>query len=400
MRVLRCCCTVLVLGLIACGPAMGQDGGRVVVHASSSSLTSGTADGLSRDRVKGMTEALGFDEVQSSVALDMYRDLADAKQAAADSLRHDIQRLQQEADGQDMMSMMTKIKEATGNHQERVRVLELTFMSDLRALMTPEQEENWPKAERLHRRGKHLRTLLRAPARVDLEELVRTEFAQTAGNADVIDMLDRWSVQVDGHLVERERKASAIGINPDFRGGIFFGGGEDPYKELREIDGRIAQLGEQTIRMMSGIFGDDAFHSAWLRLAYPRVYRPLDAERRLEAALGLEDLSPSQREQLEAMAAQHARDASAARARWVEAEKEREANDPLPPGVMVLVDGQEHAGSAPARLAVRDLGVRLEQRLSQILTAEQMELLPKAEPESDAVQFTPAGSSRTIRIGG
>lgn len=378
-------------------PAHAQQTGRVTIQASASSPVSGGSGSLSRERVERMAQAMQFDDVQSGVAMDLYRDLADARQVAAEAMRRDLEKARETMDDGDFNSMLAKIQGVTGRHQEQVEALESAFLEDLQALLSEEQADLWPKAQRVYRRGKHLGQALRSAARVDLDDLVRTDFADAYQRADVADVLDRWAVQVDGYLVERARKSDAIG-GTDFRGGIFIMDGEDPFKELREIDARIASAGEQTVRTLMGVLGDDLVHDAWVRKAFARVYRPLDAERRLDAALALEGLRSEQREQLEAAATQHGRDAKAARDRWVEAEKEREANDRLPAGVVMVIEGQESSPSDLARKAVRELGDRLEGRLAAILTAEQLSALPEAEPEAEPMPGAVGG--RSIRIGG
>lgn len=386
------------LSLALAMPAVAQEGGQVVMRSSMSSISTGASGGLTRDRVGRMAELLGYDDVQSEIAMDLFRELAQARQESSDAMRQEISSAREDAQSGDLSAMMTKIQDATAKHQQRVQTLESTFLEDLQALLLPDQADQWPKAERLYRRGKHLGSLLRSAARVDLDELVQDEFPQASQEAEVADVLERWSVRVDAHLIDRERKAASIG-GPDFRGGVVVvGGDEDAYKELREIDARIASTTEQSVRTLMGVLQDDSVHTHWIRKAFPRVYRPLDAERRLDAALALEDLSTEQREQLDAAASQHRRDAGSARDRWVEAEKEREANDWMPAGIVMVIDGQEPTPSDRARQALADVGNRLEERLAAILTAEQLAELPQAEPQTESRLIAPGG--RTIRIGG
>jgi hypothetical protein len=361
----------------------------------------GASRALSRETVDQMTQLLELDEVQREVALDLFKDVTSTRQELSDALRAEVERARESASGDDMSAMFSRIKEATAAFQSASATLEETYMQDLRALLTPAQEEAWPKAERLRRRTQHQPGLTRSLARVDLDALVRERFESAYGDPEVADVLDRWSVQVDTMLVERARKAEDIGGGPGFQGGVFIIDGEDPYAPLRAIDGRVASATEQAVRTLGGVLEHDGVEQAWVRSAFARVFRQTDAERRLETALALESLTSDQTEQLKAAGEQHAREVGPARDRWVAAEKEREEDDTMPPGVMVIIEGQDPTPSEAARNAVEELDQRLEARLASILTAEQLAELPEHAEPAEAMQFGPAGEGRaTIRIGG
>lgn len=391
------------LGLAIGSPAMGQQVESVMVTSSASPGGPGAGQTLSRDTVERIGDVLGFDDLQLEVAQELFKDVVDRRQALGDAMREGIEKARELADEGDFSAMFARIKEITGGHQEAVDALEATYLQDVKAMLTPEQEEAWPKVERLHRRGKHMGSLTRSQARVDLDHLVRTEFASAYAQADVADVLERWAVQVDGLLVERARKAEDIGGGAGFEGGVFMIGGDedDPYEPLRAIDARVVSASEQAVRTLEGVLEDDSIQLAWVRKAFARVYRKTDGERRLEAANALEGLTSDQQEQLQAVTEQHGRDAAAARDRWVAAEKQREADNTLPPGVIVRIDGQEPTPSDEARKAVEELDQRLEDRLASILSDEQLAQLPEASSMDDEFRFAPSGgASRTIRIGG
>ena len=388
------------LGALASAEACGQYSERVVVATSSSPAGPGSGRALSRERVERMAEAVGMDDLQLEIAQEMLKEVMDKRQSLADTLRQQVEDAREFAESGEIEKMMSAMKEANGAYQDAVESLETTYLEDMRALLLPEQEEAWPKAERIYRRGKMLGSLMRSQARVDVEELVRSEFAEAYERPDVGEVLDGWAVQVDGLLVERARKSEDLSGGSDFRGGVFILDGEDTFKPLREIDARIVSAGERAMRTLSAVLEDDGVEDAWIRQAFARVYRQTDGERRLEAALALESLTEDQRGQLDAAASQHERDASAARDRWVQAEKEREADSTLPPGVTVTISGGEPSPSDLARDAVKELDDRLQAKLDAILTPEQLAALPESSPERPEAPVPVAPGSRSIRIGG
>lgn len=400
--------TTLVLAAVGLGvamgsPALGQQVESVMVTSSASPAGPGGGRALSRDRVERIGEVLELDELQLEVALDLFKEVADKRQALGDAMRQSIENARDLADEGDISTMLTRIQEVTDGYQAAVHSLESTYLQDVRAMLTTDQEAVWPKVERLHRRGQHMGSLTRSQARVDLHELVRTEFETVYGRQDVAEVLDHWAIQVDGLLVERAKKAEDIGGVGGFGGSVFImnGGDDDPYEDLRAIDARIVSASEQAVRNLGGALEDDSVEQKWLRKSFARVYRQTDGERRLDAANGLESLTTDQKEQLQAVTEQHGRDVETARNRWVAAEKEREADNTLPPGVIVRFDGQEPTPSDEARKAVNELDKRLEAKLAAILSEDQLAELPKTTEAFEDVRFAPNGGTRqTIRIGG
>lgn len=392
----------LGLGLAIGTPAIGQQGDTVIVRSTAGPGMLGAGREMSRDTVDRMGELLGFDELQREVAAELFKEVLDNRQSLGDAMRRDIEKARELVEEGDFSAMLTRIKEITAGHQSAVEGLEATYLEDMRAMLTPDQEALWPKVERLYRRHQNMRSLTRSLAQVDVDDLVRTEFEAVYAKPEVAEVLERWSVQVDSMLVERARKAEDIAGGAGFEGGVFFiGEAGDDYKPLRDIDDRLVSAGQQAVRAIGGVLEDDSVERAWVRKAFARVYRQTDGERRLSAANALESLTTDQQEQLAVVTEQHGRELSAARDRWVAAEKQREADNTLPPGITLISSGREPTPSDEARDAVKELDRRLEDKLASILNDEQLAQLPEASGPEDEFRLAPAGGARrTIRIGG
>jgi len=394
--------SVCGMGVLPC-IVLGQEVERRVVMTSSRPSGAGAASRLSRELVERMTDRLGMDELQHEIAMELYREFSDSRQEMSDGVRASIEALRSEGNDGDFSNMINKMRALANSHRDRVREMEGVLLEDVRAMLSEEQHERWPEAERMYRRGVHLGSLTRSQARVDLDAMVYEEFPDAAEREDVRDTLEGWALQVDALIVERVRKSKAM--EKDAAGfeleTVVVGGQEDPYKALRSIDARIVSAGERAVRVLEGIMGDSSVEAAWLRRAFARVYRPTDGERRLEAAFELDDLSDEQREQLDAASGQHTRAVEPARTRWVRAESEREEENRLPPGVSVVISGQGPTPIAEARKAVRTLDTQLEERLAAILTPEQLNRLPQRADENAEEVFTPNSvEGRAARIGG
>ncbi len=380
--------------------ALAQE--RMVVATSGRAIGPGGSGRLTRELVERMADRLSLDEIQREIAMELFRELGSTRQELGDAMRQAIEAARTEVDDGDFAAMITKIRSLTSAYSDRMSELEAVFMSDLQAMLTEEQGQLWSHAQRMYRRGTQMQSLTRSQARVDIDKLVRDEFDAAAENEDIREALERWEMQIDSMLLDRKRKADAMEDGND--GGfqeLVIGGTDDPYKDLREVDGRIVTLGEQTVRAIAGILEDNAIEEAWLRRAFARVYRETDGEKRLAAAMELGGLSDEQREQLDAASTQHYREVGPARDRWVKAESEREEENMLPPGVSVVISGQGESPSDEARKAVDDLDERLERRLAAILSDAQLAELPERAGENADVLFRPRPvDGQTIRIGG
>lgn len=78
----------------------------------------------------------------------------------------------------------------------------------------------------------------------------------------------------------------------------------------------------------------------------------------------------------------------------------REEENTLPPGMVVMIQGEEPSASELAKKAVEALDDRLEGRLAAILSPEQLALLPEATPEPVERVMPGVRGSHSIRIGG
>jgi len=179
------------------------------------------------------------------------------------------------------------------------------------------------------------------------------------------------------------------------------GQGEDPYKPLREIDGRLEDMAGALVRVAGAMAGPEqaqAIDRAWHERAFPQVYRPTDGERRLQAALAMEGLTADQADVLAALRDEVARLADTRRAAWLAAARQAEAASTLPPGVELQVggDGAPADPVAQARESVRAIDTRIEGGLEAVLTADQIAQLPARVPEY--VQVSPWQGEAPIRF--
>ncbi|MEO1008004.1 MAG: hypothetical protein AAFX79_05525 [Planctomycetota bacterium] len=386
--------------------ALAQE--RSVVMTRGVSMGGAGPSRLSLESVERYAGYLELDETQRDIARTLFEDFRSGRVAADDAFRAAIERVREDMDEGQIEHLLGRMAEVSDARASAINELESMLLGDLRAMLTPEQDERWPRVERRYRRDKSLGEASRALARVDIEDLLHEVHPDAAGDSDAAEILRQWELRVDAALQERARRAEAI-EEPEGDMLIMLAvddGADDPFAQLRAIDARIEASGESTLRALAGVLGDEpaaALRTAWLERGFPRVYRPTSAERRLEAALAIEDLDDAQRSDLVALRDRHVHEADAIRATWVAGEREEEAESTMPPGVQIhfVGEGEEETARSRAGDSLAGLDRRIEDRLAAILSAAQLEGLPAADNEPAPGVFVPQISgSRGVRIGG
>jgi hypothetical protein len=117
------------------------------------------------------------------------------------------------------------------------------------------------------------------------------------------------------------------------------------------------------------------------------VYRDSKVAKDMSAALGLSDLTPAQKESLDALKASYEREIAPINDAWASAieakEKAGQSGMISAGGAMMVMDfGDEPEDVAAAKKSKRELDKGTREKLEQILTPEQREKLPKESPEA------------------
>lgn len=407
LTALACC---FVVAMPPLSPAAQQQG-RSVVIATSPEAARGQAASLSRSDFERYGSLLELDDVQREVAAELFAEFADRRTQRRDLQRERMAAAREGArEGGDFGELYRAIRSLGEQERKASDAEQATLLADVRALLTEAQAERWPLVERRLRRDRLLSGLTRSLARVDMEDLVREAAPELAQTPEMASEIEAWALRVDKALRQREKLAADVAENAfNVGGGARLvmsvtetrGQGEDPYKPLREIDGRLEDMAGALVRVAGAMAGPEqaqAIDRAWHERAFPQVYRPTDGERRLQAALAMEGLTADQADVLAALRDEVARLADTRRAAWLAAARQAEAASTLPPGVELQVggDGAPADPVAQARESVRAIDTRIEGGLEAVLTADQIAQLPARVPEY--VQVSPWQGEAPIRF--
>ncbi len=172
------------------------------------------------------------------------------------------------------------------------------FLDDLKSMMTREQTDRWPLAEREMRRFKQIGDGRMYGESIDLARVVERSFQEAWNNPQVIEILATYAAQVDGALKRREAATT-----PDLRqrfeelattdraaAEAIFESARAARIAIRDLNLRTAELlagemGEpEGTRLRRQVFGD----------SFPHLVRPSRSENCIRAIASLDSLTAQQ----------------------------------------------------------------------------------------------------------
>lgn len=257
---------------------------------------------INRQQLEEYANLLGLDADQREVAQLMLEEYIDGVQTAMDAIREAGQKARQEFQETRDPTVFESLREIGERTQSRMRTLETQFMSDLKTLLTPEQEQTWTKVELVHRRTTLLPRGLMSGERVDLFAIVKG--LQLDGNAaqEVGTVLMDYELALDRALAARDglfEQGMALFRDNNFEAL------EGHFVKARDASTRVRETHRTYARRLEAILPSDVletFRTEVNRASFPTVFRESRAERALAAARGLADLSDDQRSRLEGIA--------------------------------------------------------------------------------------------------
>lgn len=371
-------CGVLGLGVLA-SPAMAQFG-----------MGMGGGDpmemAISRESVDRYADILGFDDVQRETAQMLHREYLDSFKQAGDALMDAMRKLQEEAGrSRDWEAMMKPMGKIMLGWMDRSKELEKQFFSDLRMLaIEPAQEEAFVRVERAFRREQMQvwgQMVTVSGGTLDLYDIARA--VEVTGNNDAQQTLLAYEAEIDPvnkRIIERVEEFSRQQMKQMQDG---FEWDESTMTRMQEAMTEMSDMGKQgkeinaryARQIMQVLPSED--QTEWdlevKRRTWPTVYRESKAQRQMEAASKLDDLTATQQESLEAMRQSYQREAMPINERWakaIDAQAENSEGNWWGWGQ----DNSEIESIEEERVALDD---RFVERVRSMLTPEQIEKMPE-----------------------
>lgn len=339
---------------------------------------------ITRTELDTYANILALTDEQREVAdllMEGYVQQFQAKSAAA---RDRMQRLMDEARESRDREAWFEIGRYRQEFQTSADAMEKSFFSDLRAVLTPDQEARWTDMERTRRRERTLAQGQMSGERVDIIRIARELELTPDQSGPLADIIAQYEVDLDRALVRRNevyasmRQQFSTGGRPDFSqmGDLF--------ERAREASRQVRDVNERYSRQVLGMLPDEirpSFEQRVREASFPQVYRASRTSQHLAAAAAFNDLSDSQREQVTSMHAAYQRESSSLNDRlaaaWRKAEDSMEIRE-------IFRGGLNEGELGELRNARRDLDRAYAEKLRAILSEEQLDRLPRIEEPQDA----------------
>jgi hypothetical protein len=224
--------------------------------------------------------------------------------------------------------------------------------------------------------------------RVDLVAMVDEPDIKTAlgdSRAKLADSLVSYEEEMDRAIKNRDevRAEVAEGFQEARQSG-------DPEKmneiieKGREASARVRDVNRKYARLMMETLEGDAkvaFEKRFKEQSFPEVYRPTRAARAIDGAMGLNDLTPEQKTQVEELKASYARAMEPLNEKLAKATQENEETMTAEGMMRMFGGGPQEGPLADARRERRDQMNDTVEKLRKILTPEQVERLPSGNDE-------------------
>ena len=371
-------CVLVALGVTA-SPSFGQMGFGM-------GGTDAMTMAIGRESAARYCDLLGFDQAQRDTAMMVHQDYLDQFKTANDVLMDAMRKLQEDAGRtRDWEAMMKPMGQIAMGFMDKMEKLEASFFEDLRALaIEPEQEAAFVRVERARRREQVSSTAdmsVLSGATLDLHDIART--VEVSGNAAVAEALHAYETEIDPinkRAIDRVTAFSRQQLKQMQEGWEW---NEDSMTRMQEAMKEMRELGTQG-KAINARYARQVMQALpaetqrkWDRevkqRTWPAVYRPSKAERQIEAAGKLEDLTPAQRESLSAIDETYRRESAPINERWAKAIDDQQSSDEQS---FWGWGGDTSASDAVAqeRTALDD---RFVERVRSMLTPEQVERMPK-----------------------
>jgi Spy/CpxP family protein refolding chaperone len=392
-----------ICGLALLAPAAQAQERRMITARTMMGGGSMTAP-ISKRSLERWTDILSLNDEQKDALAALHTAYQSTHQEAAKEFNDVLQEANRAfQETQDFEALNEKTPAARKKFTEKTKASEKSFLADARSLLTPEQEANWYKIERMRRRETGARMSVMSGDGLDLSDIVAG--LKVPQDSALAQALEEYETEADRAMQERLRiSENAPASEPGRPINI-----EDFQKQIaenREVGLKLKDINQRHARKIEPMLPEEkqpAFRDAVKHQTYPQVYRPTLASRWLDSSLKMSDLTTEQRNELSELRAQYERDLRTANDAWAAAVEKNEA-DPSkgggisggPGGMMMINMGDDDPALAAAKKARRELDDRTREKIKSVLTPEQRENLPKPEDEG---MIGPGGSRIQIRGG-
>ena len=254
------------------------------------------ADYLRRDIVL-FQQGLTLDDSQRAIVDALYGDYEQAFEDGLARMRKRIEDMREELQSQDVDRVLRIVFKPIEDWSVEKRGLGQQFMENVKVILTPEQQEQWPKFERFIFREKNLSKGTLSGESLNLFYVVRDMGLNEPEMLVVQPVLDQYDVALDEALHNRQK--ALVSNQSDMLKSFSEQNSAVSLAILqRQIDMKIAvrDINDQFVDRLAEAMPEarrEEFRQKALERAYPRIFRPTPVQLIIKTARELEGLSPS-----------------------------------------------------------------------------------------------------------
>jgi hypothetical protein len=330
-------------------------------------------------------DMLGMDEAQREAATALLEGMQAEHQAIGKKMREKMDEVRAEfQESRDPSVFTNKVPGAMRELGMARGKLEQGFVSDLKSLLTTDQEAKWPIVARSIRRERTMSQSRLAGEGVDIIRLVEDMKLPAEVESKIRPMLEQYEVDLDRPLAERnDLQTQARNVGPGDQEAL-----EKIRDQAREARVRIKEINERYARQIQPELPSDLagkFRSEFEKRAFPEIYDNTHTADSARAALAFEDLSAEQKATIQSIRESYERDAARLNEQWARSLEEWQKSPEgyrasLMPNVRMISGGDGAQPSDPTaepRQARLDLDKKAFEQIKGVLTDSQRERLPK-----------------------
>ncbi|MBT8483989.1 MAG: hypothetical protein HKO59_00205 [Phycisphaerales bacterium] len=245
-------------------------------------------------------EGLELDEGQAVIVESLFWDYEDDHESGKVRMLERLSEMRENIDQLDRDRILQMVFQPFEQRSQEWDQMREQFLSNVRAILSSDQEQRWPDFRRDLRRRKELPKGRFSGENLNLFEIVREMELDPRTRRMIDEPLNTYGITLDEALVRRERLLhdSRLAIMHSIRD-------ENPGQALdiyeQQITARMAirRVNDDYTEVIAAGLPEDlaaTFREKALAKAYPRVYRPTAAHRLFTEALKLPDLTTESRQ--------------------------------------------------------------------------------------------------------
>lgn len=308
-----------------------------------------------------------------------------------------------------------KMPAITRKLSEKRSEIEKQVLGDLRLTLTPEQDANWDRLERLRRREANVSGMMGISGEsVDLVKVgekvgVISGPVFAGAGEQVKPLFEQYERELDAAIQAKQKAMTEA--RPPAEGNFDRDAMAKAMEAVREKSVALREVNQKFARQIAGVLSEGD-RSKWeqevKKQTFPEVYRETYASRAMKAALAMDDLSSEQRSQVQSAMERFERELAPANEALAKAIAEADDSGARggmvggAGGPMMVRMGDEPEAVKAARAARRDIEKKAMESVNATLTESQRSKLPPRRaprgPGAEQIDGEEGGAAEIMEI--